>query len=263
MTDKIITPEEQAAFREKDRQRKREERARKKLEDAAAATQAEQAQADTLQEFWAASITTADQKKLTGWKERQEEVFDTLHWMNQVMDGTYNVDPSETEYYVGIEEGDEDIERMVRDYGEVAAITLLLGKFWQNPELLTELTKDENPTAIFLKYGILVGLPEVRLRKWDEFIKARRPSQQLTHVMQNTFFYATIKCTGCDAPPTSVSVTTAEAYRRSNNFLCQNCLDKRAKARDFSQGGTLHENVIFDSWGRVRDIRLTAQAEEK
>src|SRR5713226_3456674 len=101
-----------------DAERKRKSRAAEKLAKETAASADELKAVDSIQDFWAVSIKSADPVKLAEWKARQEEIFDTLHWMRQVMDGTYNVSPEDTECYVGIEEGDEDIKRMLREYGE-------------------------------------------------------------------------------------------------------------------------------------------------
>jgi hypothetical protein len=243
---------EAAARRAADAKRKRDERARKKLEDAAKATKDTLAQAETLEEFWAASLTTADAQKLAEWRARQEEIFDTLYWMRQVMDGTYNVSPTDTECYVGIEEGDEDIKRQLRDYGE-AGITpvLLLVKFWADPELFAQLTKTENPTAIFAKFGILVGLPDLKVHQWGQFISAYRRSKQ-PRIEVPQVFYVSIHCSSCNAPPTSISSESAAAYARSRDYKCGNCLSKAAKLRNFTQEQREPEHQIFDSWGRVK-----------
>src|SRR5258706_14895346 len=127
---------EAVARRAADAQRKREERARKKLEAETQATQEKLAQAETVEQFWAASITKADPQQVAAWRVRQEEIFDTLYWMRQEVDGTYSVSPDDTECFVGIEEGDEDINRQLRDYGE-AGITpfFILGEFLARPEV--------------------------------------------------------------------------------------------------------------------------------
>src|SRR5216683_4489323 len=127
------TAEQAAARKAADAKRKRDERARKKLEDAAKATETTLAQAETVEDFWAASLTTVNPAKLAEWKARQEEIFDTLHWMREVMDGTYNVSPDDIECYVSLEEGDEDIKRMLREYGETFATAVLLLPLWQEP----------------------------------------------------------------------------------------------------------------------------------
>jgi hypothetical protein len=151
--------------RAKDAKRKRDERARKKSPT----------KADSLKQFRAASLATANPQKLAEWRARQEEILDTLHWMRQVIGGTYNVNPADTECYVSIEEGDEDIKQMLREYGEVSATAVLLLPLSQT---LAHLRKDgeNHPTSIYARFGILTALPDYKVHEWKQFM-ARRQSQ--------------------------------------------------------------------------------------
>jgi hypothetical protein len=250
---KTETLEQAAARKAADAQRKRDERARKKTEAATQATQDQLAQAETLEQFWAASITKADPQKLAEWKARQEEIFDTLYWMKQVMDGTYDVTPDDTEYYVGIEEGDEDIKRMLRD-GQAFATAVLLLPFWKEPHTLAQLTQggENHPTTIFAKFGILTALPDWKVYEWEQFMQAhRRKNQPRIEVPQ--VFYVPMTCSLCNAPPTAIPSAVAEAYRRTKNYVCISCMEKAAKIKNFTQEHRAPENTTFDSWGRVKE----------
>jgi len=77
-----------------------------------------------------------------------------------------------------IDDVDRDTKDMLKEYREVAATpVLLLGQFWQDSNLLAQLTKDENATAIFAKYGILVALPDLRVHQWQQFIAVEKPTR--------------------------------------------------------------------------------------
>jgi hypothetical protein len=254
MTDEEVKPKlTDEERRAKDAERKRNDRARKKQEDAAKATETILAQARTLEEFWAASLTTADSQKLAEWRVRQEQIFDTLYWMRQVMDGTYNVSPDDTECYVGIEEGDEDIKRMLREYGETFATAVVLLPFWQEPQTLAQLTQggENQPTTIFAKFGILTALPDFKVHQWGQFMQAHRRKGQ-PRVETPQVLYVSLHCSLCKAPPTSVSSEIAAAYARSREYLCANCSKKAAKLRNFTQEQRGPEHAIFDNWGRVK-----------
>jgi len=164
----VESPEQANARRAKDAARKRVERDHARVEK-------EMAEVEDIQSYWAKSRALADPAQMQPRLVRQEEIFDTMHWMEAVMSGTYDVDPSETEYYVGIEEGDEDIKRQLREFGMVHATPILLiGKFWQEPELLAQLASGDTPSAIFAKFGILTALPDLRVHQWGEFMARHR-----------------------------------------------------------------------------------------
>jgi hypothetical protein len=160
------TPAEHAKERrDAARQRKRNQRARDKAEKE---TQAAISQAEDIKGFWAESSKLVDLEKLAKWQAREEQVAAQLGAMRDAMEGRA---PDE-EF---IDDVNRDTNQMLRESGEVAATPVLLcGKFWQDPELLAQLTKDENATAIFAKFGILVALPDIRVHQWTEFVNSRR-----------------------------------------------------------------------------------------
>jgi len=164
----VETANEASQRREKERLRGQQRRADAKVLDSMSG-------AETIQQFWAESLKLADAQKLAEWRERQECVFDTLHWMESWMDGTYNIHPSETEYYVGIEEGDEDLRRDIAEFGECGVTPILwIGPFWQDPDLLAQLTSGDTPSAVFAKFGILTALPDLKIHQWEQFMARHR-----------------------------------------------------------------------------------------
>jgi hypothetical protein len=165
LQEKYPRPKTPAERREAARQRKRNQRARDKAEKE---TQAAISQAENVQAFWAESLKTADAEKLAGWKAQQEQVEAQLGAMRDCLEGR----AFDAQF---IDDVDRDTNDMLREFGEAAATpVLLVGKFWQDPELLAQLTKNENATAIFAKFGILTALPDIRVHQWTEFMNSRR-----------------------------------------------------------------------------------------
>jgi hypothetical protein len=208
-----------AEARERERQRGIARRAEKKVLDS-------MSEAEDIQQFWAESLKLADAQKLAEWRERQECVLDTMHWMESWMSGTYNVSPSETEYYVGIEEGDEDLRRDIAEHGECGATPILwVGKFWQDPNLLAQLTSGETPSAIFAKFGILTALPDLRVHQWEQFMAARRATQKAKEnatVLATVSPTTTMKCSCADkrfnTESTGVGAQRSQRRRRVDGW---------------------------------------------
>jgi hypothetical protein len=237
------------ALKEKDKLRKREERARDKQQ---AEVHDAMSKAETLQDFWAESLKTADLPKIAAWRERQERVLDTLHFLDENLNGTYDVSQDDTECYVSIEEGDEDLRQDIAEHG-ICAVTVigLLGKFWQQPELLEKLTKPGDATSIAALYGIITAVPDIRVHQWDAFVAKHRSKNAPLYTPAAS--YISLRCARCGAPPTSVPVELAAAYQASREYLCMNCLQKAAKIREFARDSRSPEHAIFDSFGRVKD----------
>jgi hypothetical protein len=241
------TPEQAAARRAADAQRKRAERARKKLEAETQATQEGLNAVETIQDFWAISLRGLDVAKLAGWKLRQEYVEALLGDIRTVLERRAPDDQF-------IDDVDEELRADIKEHG-VAGVTvpLLIGPFWKNPELLAKLTSgDDTPSTIFARFGILTAVDDFNLHKWDTFIAAHRRSKQ-PRVETSQVFYVSLHCSSCSAPPMAVSSAVAEAYGRTKQYLCGNCLSKAAKLRNFTQEQRSPDHAIFDGWGRVKD----------
>ena len=123
-------------------------------------------QAETIQEFWAESRKLADATRLAEWQTRQEYVEGLLGDLYTVLDGR-----SPDEEF--IQELDDALKADIAEFGE-AGVTpiLLIGKFWQDPNLLAQLTSGDTPSAIFARVGVLVALPDLKIHHWNEFMDA-------------------------------------------------------------------------------------------
>jgi hypothetical protein len=104
--------------------------------------------------------------------QRHEEVLDQIHWLKAWINDTYNVDPSETDFYVGLEEGIEDMERDVKQYGVLLGYDVLSNLVrayrkdseyranLKNTKMWGELIfNEENADEIWIKYGYLAAIP--------------------------------------------------------------------------------------------------------
>jgi hypothetical protein len=244
---KTETPEQAAARKAADAKRKRDERARKKTEAATQATQDQLARAETLEQFWAASITKADPAQLAEWRARQEYVEAVLGDIRTVLEGR-------TPDFEFIEDVDEEVRADIKEHG-IAGVTapLLIGRFWKEPETLGKLTSGaDTPSTIFAKFGILTAVDDYSLHRWDSFVAAYRREKQ-PRIEIPEALYVSIKCSLCDAPPKVVSSAIAEAYKhQAKDFVCANCAAKAAKARTFTEVRGA-EHALFDNWGRVKD----------
>lgn len=209
-----------------------EDAARKRVSRAAEKAQEAIEVLETIQDFWAVSLPSANPKKLAEWQARQEYVEALLGDIRTVLEGR---SPDE-EFITDV---DDEVRADIKEFGE-AGITpiLLIGKFWQNPELLSELTSGDTPTTVFARFGILTALPDVRVHQWKAFTQKRRSEQP-----QQEVFYVPIRCTQCNDLPTSVSSGVAAAYNRTRGYICQSCIDKAAKVRDFAH----QDNVRADA----------------
>lgn len=110
LREKYPTPKTPEERREAARLRKQAQRTRDKEK---AEIKAAMSQAETIQQFWAESVKTADPEKLAGWKARQEVVETLMGDLCTVMDGR---SPDE--------EFPEDVDKQTRAdiaaHGEVA-----------------------------------------------------------------------------------------------------------------------------------------------
>lgn len=233
--------------KEKEKFRGRLRRAKSSIAEAAKATQEEINAIDTIEGFWAASLSGVNPEKLAGWTARQNYVEALLRDANMVLDGKQ---PDE-EF---VEDVDEEIQDDIREHG-IAGITgpLLYEKFWLNSTMLAKFTNGpDTPTSIFARFGLVVGLPDFLTHKWNAFIAKHRGSNQPQTVPE--VFYVSLRCSRCNGLPTSISSQIAAVYNRTNGYTCQSCIDKAVKARDFKQERYLLENAnLLDSFGRVKD----------
>lgn len=210
---------------------------------------------ETPETFWKRNREVANQTQIAALLERQERVFDLLHWMEAQVNGTYDVDPNDETAYVGLEEGTADVAADVTEHGAVPVETILL-EFWKRPDTFAMLTQRGDGTNIFVRYGIVTGLPGHRLHEWEQWVASRKPMHPSTGNG-----YTTLRCVNsatCGALPIAVSQAIADEYRENNiPYRCHVCIARersgnaaigKALAVEYKQP----ESTIFDSWGRVK-----------
>jgi hypothetical protein len=174
MTEGILTdaqvaairgPEEDAAAkrREKDRLRKQAERDAKKF-----AKEAELL--ETCREWWNKNREAIPRHELEAMKAQRELVLDQLHWMERPLADVNDAD------YVSTEEGVADLINFVKQHGavrlghfhremsyEVIPPDWYSRPFWKNSDILQALLDEGEPTANYVKYGLLTALIDWRV----------------------------------------------------------------------------------------------------
>jgi hypothetical protein len=175
--------------------------------------------------------------------------------MEAQVNGTYDADPNDETVYVGLEEGAADVAADVGEHG-ICEMEVYLLKFWQDPNIFAMLTQRGNATSIFVRYGIVVGVPGHRLHEWEQWLQSRKPTNP-----QPTSGYTTLRCVNsptCGALPVAAPQSIADGYReKSIPYKCHECLGKersgvaavgKALAVEYKQP----ESTIFDSRGRIK-----------
>jgi hypothetical protein len=260
----ILTPDQitQIRKREDANKRKRDQRARDKVEQNAAKVAEENL---TPHEFWSRNRKGASDSYLSELESRQEDVFSHLHWMEKNITGEYN-DPASKSYchpndetvYVGLTEGTQDIAFDVNQFG-VCDTEVYLLNFWVNPNIFSKLTqRAKHATSIFMKYGVVTAIPSHRLHGWDSWLASQKP-QFSTRILANG--YTTLTCANspaCPSMPDSVPQKIADGYREKRiDYLCHVCISRgrsgnaaiaKALAKEYNQP----ESSILDGWGKVK-----------
>jgi hypothetical protein len=236
----LQTPQqiEAAEAREKERLRGIARRAEKKVLDS-------MSKAETIQEFWAESRKLVDAAKLAEWQARHEYVEALLGDIRTVLEGR----EPDAEFITDV---DDEIRADIKEHGVTGVtVPLLIGPFWRDPELLAKLTSsDDSPSAVFAQFGFLLAVDDYTLHKWEAVIATHRKQPQPANMGVT---YVSLKCSSCNALPMSVTSEIAEAYSRSRDYKCANCLEKATNIRSFTQERQLPENAdILDGWGRVK-----------
>jgi hypothetical protein len=226
---------------EKDRTRKKDERARAKVE---AEFQNKMKDVTTIQSFWDLSRSGLTPEKLAAHREQQGLISQLLIEMQRCLDGKADD--------LQIAETNLDVEAAIECYGGIANITapLLLPEFWLNESDLNRLTSGETPSAIFAKFGFVTAVPDYSLHQWNDFVARNRASvASLLYISPIQLHCVT---PGCKSLPTSMSPETATAYMVRGGYRCQACLDLAAKAKAFIQQQR-REPTVLDEWGRAKD----------
>jgi len=123
----------------------------------------------TITEWWEfnrRSLTPQQREQLAA---RQEQVFDSIHWANAWVQGTYAVKPEEIDYYVSWEDGLDIIKEDIKIWGQLHADpeNQELWYAYREEEMFREEVKswgnpvygELNASQIFYRFHYLVGIP--------------------------------------------------------------------------------------------------------
>lgn len=134
----------------------------------------------TRQEFWELHRASVSPSKEDGWYKRQEQVLDTVAWLDRLDAGTETPELC-GENYLSAEEGLTDVLEDVRQngvcqMGHVYASPeipvdwidgVFSGRpFYRDPEIFRLLCQEGEPTKIFCTYGYAVALPDFRVTEF-------------------------------------------------------------------------------------------------
>lgn len=258
--DELLSPEQLA--RKRNRERKRKHRAEQKdakaTAEQGAAQKAMEAQM-TIQEWWNFNRSKLTEEQNAELAKRQETVLDTVYWMQGWIQGTYNVDPSETDYYVGLVEGTADLDVDIRKYGTTYAFETLYQHTEQYRESASfrdnvrgygpRVFHGKNATEIWLTTGLLVAVPS---QKVCDFHVKLKPKVEVPT-------YAVMECTVCKsiASRTNVPQHIADDYRRLQiPYRCGICRGQQTtqmnRATEYNE--VVKKPSIFDQFGRMKGI---------
>jgi hypothetical protein len=238
-----LTPEQiaEAEARERERlrgiARRKEARAEKEVDSI-----------ESCEQLWAMNRKLLPEAELSALLEKQERVWDQLHWLESVMDGTYNVDPSDTECYVSIEEGAADLFEIVKANGTVMMEVVLIDQYWKNADLYQRF-EGNDPTSIFARTGLVIATPGHKLHQFQQFL-SQRATQTTTPLATNG--YTTMKCTTCHLLSGVEAVPQSIADRHHElgiKFQCGGCRTIESKTRAQSTLYTAGSSRRGDSHG--------------
>jgi hypothetical protein len=234
-----------------DRERKDKDAARKKFERQKAAAEKAVADIETKEDLWQHNRKLLSESELTALLEKQERVFDQVHWVNGVLDGT-NLPPDDPDY-VSVEEGAEDLLAFVKTHGTVTMEVALIPEYWKTPLYRDKFQHGTDPTSIFARLGLVTALPGHKVHQFEQFIAAQNVTSTATVPSGSGFVTMMCGCntlTGAEAVPTEI----AEAYKaQGKTYLCRKCRSLEAQSRALStlaQRGVLYgPSTIFGAGG--------------
>src|SRR5260370_25194353 len=243
---------EAVARRAADAQRKRDERARKKEVQAAAASQEELNAAKSFPEYWAAQRVNLTEAQRAGFEQREDYVLDLQHIMRLYLEGQYEAEATRlgvtAEGYVSLDDLKAAVAEEIAAHSVCEAVVLVVPKLWPSGEkdLREAIMAKGGATALLLQYGYRTALDGFLYERfYQKFLMPRTESQQT---------FTTITCL-CGAT-SSISVEVASLYT-ARIFRCLRCLDKEATskaavAKALAAEYRVPENTLYDDWGRLK-----------
>ncbi|SRR5229473_3458961 len=241
------SPEQAAAHRAADAQRKRDERARKKETQAAAASQEELNAAKSFPEYWERNRANLTDAQRAEYDQRESDVLDLEFAMRKNIDGTYD-DTTAPENVVPLEAIIEEVKEEVTTNGVTEAIILVIDRLWTDDEksLREQILARGGVTAQLLKFGYRLAL--------DGFLYERFYQKFLMPRFTIPQYFTTLTCS-C-GQQTSIPIEVARLYT-AQLYRCGRCRELEQKSRAQANiGAAQHDpanHEVFDAWGRVKD----------
>ena len=154
--DDQLTPEQLA--RKQGRAYKRKQRGSERKEKIAVVSTSEQ-------DWYDRNRAAMSPEDFTALLAQNELVLDQLYWM----DHGHQINEEDPDY-VSLKDGIADLLSFVKEFGvahlgdihrdQSIPYDWSMDNFWQNSELLTALENESEPTKVYVRTGLLIGLPD-------------------------------------------------------------------------------------------------------
>jgi hypothetical protein len=252
------TPEQAAARRAIDAQRKRDERARDKEQKQLAAAAQKASEATSFPEYWETQRKSLTPELRSQYEQREEEVLDIEHYMRFFLDGREDAFGLPEDERVSLPELVEIVKEDVKAHGTCMEMVLVVEGLWSDNErqLRERILGKNDATATLLTYGYVTAITQRLLHKFQQLSVTSRPNYGSGYVR--------MQCESCTDPLAveTVHESIAADYKTLRvPFLCGKCRALETKSREISRAAigkeTLHQSpeshALFDSWGRLRD----------
>src|SRR5216684_188657 len=252
------TPEQAAARRAIDAQRKRDERARVKEHKQLAAAAQKASEATSFSEYWETQRAALSPGERTKFNRRKSNVLVIQSTMWFFIDGREDVFGLPEQERITLPELIDAVREDVAAHGTCMEMILVVEGLWTNSEadLRKRILAKNEATAILFTYGYITAITQRLLHKFQQFTTTSQPNPGSGYVR--------MQCESC-ADPLAVETVhesiAADYKARRVPFLCSRCRALETKSRAISRAAigkeTLHQSpeshALFDSWGRLRD----------
>src|SRR5258708_8574276 len=150
--------EQADARRAADAKRKRDERARKKEAQVAAASQEELNAAKSFPEYWERNHANLTPELRAQYEQREERILDLQHCMRLYVEDRYQFESEDT--HVTLDEVKQAVVEEIAAHGMCQSIILVVDRLWTDEEkdLRERITRKGGPTVDLLNYGYRTGL---------------------------------------------------------------------------------------------------------
>jgi hypothetical protein len=237
------------ARREKDRLRKRDERAKEK------AVKATMRENFSCEEFWAANCGKIKPEALQAMREREKVVIDVCEDIRGYIGGVFEIlDDEDREW---LDETITKVQAEIKQFGMVDVDKALFsfytfdGKPSFNAATYNAISSRGDATAVFAQFGILTALPSRTVRDWDGWVRESRRVRQSIQPVEEMIL---LRCEspGCSDPGMTVSKSWVDRYRQlKTRYYCHNCLSAEKKVQGAIPRIVIGRETVVDGRGRV------------